>query len=236
MNVQSNKYIYTYSIILISIVAVVLTLVSVALKPFQEENRRIEKMLSILYSINVQTKKETVANDYKRYIVNSFVVDSKGEIVKNKVAFEINVEEENKKPFNKRMLPVYVAEVNNEKKYIIALYGKGLWGPIWGFLSLNNDFNTVYGCYFDHKGETPGLGAEIATFEFQKQFKNKKLFDEQKNFVGIKTVKGGADKNNPHEVDAISGGTITSDCLTKMLFDGIKNYIGFLKKGNNYGK
>lgn len=230
MNTQSNKYIYFYSTVLILIVSVVLTFVFIALKPYEEENRRIEKMQSILNSINIRVEKNQVIENYKKYIIKSFVINFNGDTIKNKEAFEIKLEEENKKTQEKRLLPVYIGNVEGETKIIIAVHGKGLWGPIWGFIALNSDKNTVFGCYFDHKGETPGLGAEIATFEFQKQFTGKKIFDKNNNFVSIKTVKGGADKNNPHLVDAITGGTITSNGLTNMLYYGIYNYINFLKK------
>ena len=125
-------------------------------------------------------------------------------------------------------LPVYICEKESKKYYVFALRGKGLWGPIWGYISLTGDFNTVYGAYFDHKSETPGLGAEIKTAMFQKQFKNKKLYDENNQFVSVKVLKGGDSEGNPHGVDAISGGTITSKGVEKMLEDWLSQYNTFI--------
>jgi len=125
-------------------------------------------------------------------------------------------------------LPVYICEKEGEKYYVFALRGKGLWGPIWGYISLTGDFNTVYGVYFDHKSETPGLGAEIKTGKFQAQFKNKKLYDENNQFVSVKVLKGGDSAGNPHGVDAISGATITSKGVEKMLADWLSQYNTFI--------
>ena len=125
-------------------------------------------------------------------------------------------------------LPVYICEKESKKYYVFALRGKGLWGPIWGYISLTGDFNTVYGAYFDHKSETPGLGAEIKTAMFQKQFMNKKLYDENNQFVSVKVLKGGDSEGNPHGVDAISGGTITSKGVEKMLEDWLSQYNTFI--------
>ncbi|HRW22050.1 MAG TPA: NADH:ubiquinone reductase (Na(+)-transporting) subunit C, partial [Bacteroidales bacterium] len=113
-------------------------------------------------------------------------------------------------------------------KYIIPLSGKGLWGPIWGYIALNEDMTTVFGATFSHKSETPGLGAEIETDWYQQKFSEKKIFDENGDFVSIKVVKGGAPPDNIHGVDAISGGTITSNGLEDMLFDCLKLYEPYL--------
>ncbi len=130
-------------------------------------------------------------------------------------------------------LPVYICNKENIKYYVFALRGKGLWGPIWGYISLADDFNTVYGAYFDHKSETPGLGAEIKTPMFQQQFRNKKLYDENNQFVSIQVIKGGTSESNPHGVDAISGGTITSKGLERMLQDWLSQYNTFIKNQKN---
>ena len=126
-------------------------------------------------------------------------------------------------------MPLYVANVEGEKKYIIPLRGKGLWGPIWGFLSLEDDFNTVYGAVFDHKSETPGLGAEINQYEdFQQQFEGKQILEGAK-VVSITVWKGGAKPDDVHGVDGISGGTITSDGVTYMLEERLNMYAPYFK-------
>lgn len=132
-----------------------------------------------------------------------------------------------------RELPVYLCKKDNQTYYVFPLRGKGLWGPIWGYISLKDDLNTVYGAVFDHKGETPGLGAEISQSWFETNFNGKKLFTEAYEFSSVKVVKGGADKSNPYEVDAISGGTITSKGLEKMIYDCMIDYVEFVELKRN---
>ena len=124
--------------------------------------------------------------------------------------------------------PVFVADIDGAIKYILPTYGVGLWGPVWGYISLNEDKNTVYGVLFDHKGETPGLGAEITQPFFQKQFSGKTIF-ENSTLKAI-TVKKGGNATGAHEVDAISGGTITSKGVETMISDYLKCYEQFLKQ------
>ena len=114
----------------------------------------------------------------------------------------------------------------------MPLEGKGLWGPIWGYLSLKEDLRTINGVNFDHKSETPGLGAEINTTAFESQFIGKQLFRDDE-FTGILVQKGGAAPGDMHAVDAISGGTITSKALEAMIYDCLKNYVDYLKKNIN---
>ncbi len=230
---HSNRYIFIYSAVMVVVVAILLTVVAIGLKPQQQYNIRVEKMQNILTSVNIASTTKNAEDLFNKYIVGQKVIDLNNQEQSNQKAFDINVEQESKKPAEKRLLPIYICKTDQgETKYILPTYGKGLWGPIWGYVSVNDDKNTVYGAFFDHKGETPGLGAEISTALFQSQFAGKKLFDETGNFVSIKAVKGGADKNDSHGVDAISGGTITSKGLSKMLMDELKPYENFLKQKN----
>jgi len=228
---HSNKYIFLYSSAIVIVVAVALTVVAVQLKPLQENNVRIEKMQNILSSVNIMSTTLDAEVLYKKYITQELVTNSKGENIEGQKAFVISLESENRKAIEKRVLPIYVcSQDNGEKNYIIPVRGKGLWGPIWGYIAFKPDFNTIVGVMFDHKSETPGLGAEINTETFQKQFFGKLIFDEKNNFVSVKTVKGGTPDDNPHGVDAISGGTITSDFLSETIYDGLKIYQEFIKK------
>ena len=169
---------------------------------------------------------ETASKDFNQYIKEQYVVNSKGEQSEGD-AFDIDVAGEYAKPADQRQLPVFVAEVDGAKKYILPVYGAGLWGPIWGYIALNEDKNTVFGAFFDHSGETPGLGAEIATPHFTDQFQGKEIFDNAQ-LVGLLVVKGGA--NGVHEVDGISGGTLTSKGVESMIKSYLSYYEPFLKQ------
>lgn len=226
----SNRYIFIYSSVMVILVAVTLTVVAIQLKPFQEKNIRVEKMRNILTSVNIESTAENAIPLYEKYIKKSFVVNQSGQEIQGEKAFEIDLANELKKSPEKRNLPVFVAVLDNaDTAYIFPLRGKGLWGPIWGYIALKPDMNTVVGVMFDHKSETPGLGAEINTNWFQAMFHNKTIFNENGEFVSIKTIKGKARPDDPHGVDAISGGTITSNGLTHMLHDCLENYVEFFK-------
>ncbi|MCZ2316699.1 MAG: NADH:ubiquinone reductase (Na(+)-transporting) subunit C, partial [Bacteroidales bacterium] len=117
---------------------------------------------------------------------------------------------------------------NGTRKYIIPLHGKGLWGPLWGYLALDDDFSTIYGAVFDHISETPGLGAEITTLFFSDPFRGKSLYHGDQ-FVSISVLKQGRSQNNPNAVDGISGGTLTSRGVENMIRESLKPYLPFLK-------
>jgi len=168
------------------------------------------------------------------------VLNKKGEPITNDInAFDIDLKKELDKAktgeADKQLFPLFVFNKDGNLYYIIPVRGKGLWGPIWGYVALEGDMNTVHGASFGHKGETPGLGAEIETEEFQKQFVGKKIFDESGNFVSIKVVKGGAAPEDTHGVDAVSGGTITSNGVTEMLKRTLGSYISYFKTMNKKG-
>jgi Na+-transporting NADH:ubiquinone oxidoreductase subunit C len=142
-------------------------------------------------------------------------------------AFDVDLAKEIKKDPTERDAPLYVAEKDGTTFFIVPLRGKGLWGPIWGYVALKEDVNTVFGAIFDHKTETPGLGAEISTPVFMDQFQNKKILDTEGSFTGIEVRKG--DAQGDYQVDGISGGTITSVGVQDMIDDCMKSYIDFLK-------
>jgi Na+-transporting NADH:ubiquinone oxidoreductase subunit C len=230
---HSNKYILIYSTIMVVLVAVSLTFVAVGLKPIQEDNIRIEKMQNILASVHINVPPKEAITTYKKYVTEVMVINKEGKKVDNVDGFTVDMAIELKKPADQQNLPVFIATLDDGKKYsIVPVRGKGLWGPIWGYIALTDDFNTIYGVTFDHKGETPGLGAEINTAGFMKPFSGKQIFDQQGNFTSVKVEKGGAAPGDVHAVDAISGGTITSKGLEKMLMDCLASYeVYFKNKG-----
>jgi len=250
---HSNGYIFRFAIIMVIAVAVILTATATLLKPFQDDNKNTEKMQYLVKAAfanddDIEINMSNTQELYKKYIYKELLINSvTGEIiseytdnkqVKGEVrAFDVNLKEEmeKKKKGEEAAFPLFIAKKDGEEIYVIPLYGKGLWGPIWGNIALASDMQTVVGAIFDHKSETPGLGAEITDEDlFQKQFIGKKIFDDEGNFTSITVIKGGVVNQTAipieHGVDAISGGTITSVCVSDMLQNCLSNYVEFIKK------
>jgi len=164
----TNRYIFVFSTVMVVIVATILSLAATLLKPQQLKNLEVEKKKSMLESINIPADRKNAEDLYTKYITQSFVLNSRGEKKEGVDAFTVELEKEQVKPLEQQSLPAFYATVEGgEKVLILPLQGKGLWGPIWGYISLKSDMSTVYGITFDHKGETPGLGAEINTTPFE---------------------------------------------------------------------
>ncbi len=226
----SNRYIMIFSVVMIVSVAILLSLTAMLLQPRQEKNVEVEKKMNILSSINVTSTKADAVQMYDKYIKESYVVNTEGKHIDGVNAFTVSLRAEQKKPLADQYLPVFIAVADNgDTLHILPLEGKGLWGPIWGYVSLMEDLITIDGVTFDHKGETPGLGAEINTTEFESQFPGKNLYRDGK-FVGVKVLKGTADPQSRFEVDGISGGTITSKGLEAMVYDGLLKYEKYLSQ------
>lgn len=230
MDRNSNTYTFIYAAVMVILVAAVLASAATALKNRQDKNIEVEKKQNILASVNIQSTADDAEKIYAEKIRNQYVVNTRGEIVEGEDAFGIDLKKEKAKKAEERLLPVFECQTESGIKYIFPMRGAGLWGPIWGFVSLNGDLNTVYGANFDHQGETPGLGAEIATGWFQESFKGKKIFDEDGNLISITLTKPGQDAPELHSVDGISGGTITSKGLENMLLEDFRSYKEFLIK------
>lgn len=227
MNRNSNVYTVVYAAVMVIVVAAVLAFTALTLRPAQAENVMVEKQRQILNSINVASTAKNASELYSQYITESFVVDLNGQKVAGD-AFKINVKSEYGKPEAARLLPVFVSNLNGETKYVLPLYGMGLWGPLWGYVSVNADGNTLFGAIFDHQAETAGLGAEITKASFSDQFKGKHLFSP-KGLVSVAVLKVGQKVDAQDSVDAISGGTITSHGVQDMLLNCLKPYENFLK-------
>ncbi|MGM9800969.1 MAG: NADH:ubiquinone reductase (Na(+)-transporting) subunit C [Candidatus Limisoma sp.] len=232
MNKQGNTYTIIYITALVCVVGAVLAWVSLALKPKQDENVRVDKMQQMLSSIRVPSEKDNAIALYEQYVKDSYVVNVVGERIDGD-AFSIEMSSEIKKEQSQRRLPVFVCEVEGTTKYILPVYGAGLWGPIWGYVSLDADGNTIYGAYFSHQGETPGLGAEIAKPMFSDQFRDKKLFKDGE-FKSVAVLKKGQKPAAGEDyVDAITGGTITSRGVQSMIMSCLSDYQVFLKNLQN---
>ncbi|MGZ8540680.1 MAG: NADH:ubiquinone reductase (Na(+)-transporting) subunit C [Chitinophagaceae bacterium] len=240
MNKNSSGFTFMFSSVMVIVVAVLLASAAIVLGPYQAKNIRLEKMQNILSSIGIQTNREEAEKLFNQYIKEQLLLNSKGAPVTEKIsAFDIDLKKELDKArlgkANEQLFPLFVFDKDGKLYYIIPVRGKGLWGPIWGYVALEGDLNTIHGASFGHKAETPGLGAEIETAEFQRQFKGKKIFDDAGNFVSVHLIKGGAAPGDLHGVDAVSGGTITSTGVSEMLQRTISSYLPYFKTINKTG-
>lgn len=224
MNINSNSYTYIFAIAMVIIVASLLSIAATSLKPFQDKNIELEKKSDILSSIGVIGENPELL--FSEYITDQLVIQD-GRVVSSDIAaFDIDMAAAVKESNNSRKVPLFKAEKNGNIFYVIPMRGTGLWGPIWGYVSLKGDGNTILGASFDHEKETPGLGAEISTPIFQDQFPDKVLFSQTRD--GIEVRKG--DAYGLQQVDGISGGTITSVGVQTMLEDCLVPYKEFLLK------
>lgn len=230
MNKQSNTYTIIYIIVLVVLVGTALAATSLALKPRQQENIDADKMNQILAAALITPAPGQTVSDFNRYITDQYAVNSKGEKIPGADAFAIDVAAQSKLSADRRELPVYVCSTPADgTKYIVPVYGAGLWGPIWGYVAMDADGSTVYGAYFAHQGETPGLGAEIEKPAFSDQFQGKRLFKDGR-FRPIAVVKAGQQPLDGEDyVDGISGGTITSKGVGAMLDNCLMPYRKFLQ-------
>jgi len=232
MQKDSNKFTFLFSSVMVIIVAVLLSMAAIGLGPYQAKNTRQEKMLNILSSVGISGDAKNAESQFKKYITEEVVLNTKGEKVTSETAaFDIDLKKEQDKAklgqAGKELDPLFICKKDGKTFYIIPVRGKGLWGPIWGYISLEEDLNTVYGVSFGHKGETPGLGAEIETQHFQQQFPGKKIMDESGKFVSVKVIKGGAAPGDEHGVDAVSGATVTSSGVSEMLLRTLEKYLPY---------
>lgn len=241
----SNRYIFIYSTVMVIIVAALLSSTAMFLQPMQQRNLTIAKIQGILSAVNVDATAEDAEELFKQYIKTELAIDQNGQVVsvfKDGVleqgevrAFDINLKKQlyNKKMDKPFLSPLYVAEVEGATLYIVPMRGTGLWGPVYGNVAFGSDFNEIVGADFSHDKETPGLGAEIANKEFSDQFIGKTIFNESGKFVSVKAIKGGVSSlpanEHAHGVDAISGGTITSNSVSDMLKNCLENYVLYIQ-------
>ena len=235
MNRDSNFYTFLFVGIMIVGIASILAFTSQTLKPMQDENVKNEKMQNILSTVGINVTREQAEKTYKEYITSELALKIDGSVNESINPFsDLNLAKELKKDYEDQHFPLYIAEIDSEKYYIIELRGTGLWDAIWGYISLRSDFNTVNGVSFDHKGETAGLGAEITKDWFKESFVNETVFNTDGQLVGVTVLKGNNDPKNldkdDHQVDAISGSTITGDGVTDMIIERLNNYLPYLKK------
>lgn len=233
MKTDSNAYTIIYAAIMVLLVALGLSFTHQSLSDRQTKNVQIDKMQQILRSLKLEVSTGEAEERYNNLISDAYLINTETGKKKESSAgtqptdsaFMVNVADGN-------AFPVYEAELEGSKKYIIPMNGKGLWGPIWGYIAIDSDGKTVYGVDFGHDSETPGLGAEITHEPFRNQFVGKELF-KNGEFKSIAVVKKGKTFTDKDYVDGVSGGTITSQGVDAMIYNSIENYKNFLANLNS---
>jgi len=233
----------TYTVVFVSAIAIVCSLLlstaATLLRDRQDRNEALSKKENILKALGVQEKMDGPAiNIFFADHVELFAIDLEGNIDAEVDAAQLDVEVEDRKTeASSRRYPIYRCTIENEVAYCVPIIGRGLWSKLYGYLSLESDLNTVKGITFYKHGETPGLGAEIEKDWFQDNFLGKKINDQTGTFVSIEVVKGkaanayaGNEEKLSHAVDGISGATITSRGVTKMLDEDLTKYVPYFKQ------
>lgn len=234
---DGNGYTILFATIMVIVVGGVLAGLATGLKPAIKENERFEKQQNILYAMGVNENVEgesgvnfiptdRVVAEYDKYIKEAYIIQN-GKITESDEAFTVDMKKQSKKPKSERKMPLFVGEKDGEKYYVIPMYGKGLWDAIWGYVALDNDL-VVQGVYFDHKAETPGLGANIKERYFMDDFTGEQIMTDTQ-FSGITVAKGNNDPKNErkddNKVDALAGATITGDGVSAMIKSTVRNYV-----------
>lgn len=243
---DKNSYTVIFATIMVIIVGSILAFLATSLKPRISENKRIEKQQNILYAMGINendegsvafVSKSNVDAEFSKYIKTQLVITNGTSAVEDSEAYLIDIKKEEaaaKNPNYERRLPLFIGNKDDKDFYIIPLRGKGLWDAIWGYISLDKDL-VVQGVYFDHAGETPGLGSNIKERFFMDDFEGEHIMDGN-TFKGISVAKGNADPKNlrktDFKVDAIAGATITGDGLAAMLKKDLQLYLPYLKTIN----
>jgi len=259
VDVNSNKYTFIFAAIMVVVVATLLAVASESLKPMQKANVANEKRQNLLESVGIKVEANEAEAKYKEFLQREIVLDAYGKEKEGMEAFDVDLLKDYKGGLSKIYklyksgkgsasmedtrkslaewgengadFPLYIIKgKSGEPSYIVPMMGTGLWGPVWGYLAIAEDGSTVTGALFDHKSETPGLGAEIKEPGFQVPFQGKQIYKEDGEIYGVFALKGGAEQTDPHGVDAISGGTITSNGVNEMIFRTLKIYEPFFSE------
>jgi Na+-transporting NADH:ubiquinone oxidoreductase subunit C len=263
VNKEGGGYTFLFAAIMVIVTGASLAMVSLTLKPDIKKNEADKKMIDILGSINVtEATRENAAKLFTEYVKERIVLDDQGNVVSSMEGavdpqnpadpFNVDVQKEYKQKISKLVqaykndrstllakvdeqnvnYPLFRCERDGKQYFVIPMVGTGLWGPIWGYVALESDMSTVYGASFDHKTETPGLGAEIKEPMFEDQFQGESIYDNG-TYVSIDVKKGGSPADDKHAVDAITGGTITSNGVDEMLYRTLAIYDNYFKKVRN---
>jgi len=233
INKNSNGYTFTFAILMVVVVGTLLAVASQGLKSRQDKNTSDKKMINILSAIKVEATRANAQKMFDTYVVESKIISGKDI---SAAAFDVDIQKEFRDKnlkLSDRNYPLYICEKNGSRYYVIPVVGTGLWGPIWGFVALESDYKTIYGATFDHKGETPGLGAEIKQGFYSDQYAGEMVADTSGTFLPIVVVKDGSGKGMNSKVDGITGGTITSKGVEEMTTRTLAVYVNYFNALNN---
>jgi len=243
---DNNGYTLLFAVIMVIVVGTILAFAADGLKDRITENKRIEKQQNILYAMGINendersaifVSKDKVGAEFSNYITKQLVIQGEN-IVDDNEAYLIDVKKEQaaaKDESYQRRLPLFIGENEGNTYYIAPIRGKGLWDAIWAYVAMDKDM-VVQGVFMDHKGETPGLGANINQRFFMDDFEGEHLMDNN-SFKGITVAKGNGDPKNinktDHKVDAIAGSTITGNGVSAMIKKDLKLYVPYFKTLKN---
>ena len=247
INTEKNTYTLLFAIGLVVIVGTLLAAIDASLKDKIRVNKTLEKQQNILYAIGINENEgnsvsfiaaEKAEEEFNKYIIKQVYIQG-NDVVEDDKAYLIDVKKEKalaKDPNYKRKLPLFIAEKDGRNLYVAPIRGKGLWDAIWAYVSIDEDM-IIRGIYFDHKAETPGLGANIKQRFFMDDFIGESLLDNEGNFKGVTVSKTNLDPKNEdkydNEVDAIAGSTITGDGVTAMIRSDLSLYQPYFNSLNN---
>jgi len=232
INKNSNVYTFGFAVVMVAVVGSLLAVASQGLKSRQDKNATDKKMISILSAINVEATRDNAQEMYTKYVVDSKIISGK-DLSANPFDIDIKKEFRDKNlELTDRNYPLYICEKEGNKYFVIPVIGTGLWGPIWGFVALESDYKTIYGATFDHKAETPGLGAEIKYASYSDQYTGEVITDTTGTFQPIIVVKDGSGSGLNSKVDGITGGTITSKGVEEMTTRTLEVYANYFKSIN----
>jgi len=246
INTEKNVYTVLFAAVMVAVVGAILAYLASGLKPMIKENERFEKQQNILYAMGVNENqgegsvdfvpKDRVEQVFTEHIREQLVIEG-DQIIQDDQAYLIDMKKQlaARKDGKNPRLPVFIGEKDGEEFYILPMYGKGLWDAIWGFIALDRDM-VVQGVYFDHKGETPGLGSNIKERFFMDDFRGESIMDNGR-LVGVKVIKGNNDPTNQNKddnaVDALAGATITGNGVSAMISESLNMYRDYLESIRN---
>lgn len=231
---DSNSYTIIFAVIMVVVVGSLLAFFANFTKDLRVKNDQVKAQIDILSAIGVPAERSNATEMFAKYIKSQKVIKGT-EISDDDKAYLIDVKKELDiaKKGGVQRLPLFVAEKEGKTIYILPVRGNGLWDAIWGYIALNDDLKSISGVYFDHKAETPGLGANITETFFTNDFKDEYIYDASGAFKGVEISKSNADPNNEdkkdNQVDAISGATITGNGVGAMINSGIKAYLPYFE-------